>query len=821
MPSGVPLLCRLGLGLALCLLVVSQVWANQGDTQTISRYRQALLVDPENPNLHYALGVALLQEGHTSDAIVALSQAYPAYTDSIEMHYNMGLAFSRINDPDSALLYLDQAEALGALTPPALYPLIDAFYNVALLYLEKDALTEAKSLLVKILALDPQRIEIYRILGDIAAQSGHEDEAIERFSTYLKHYPDDQSSRENLYALHFDRAQKARDKGDIQTARQEATLALTLVPDSPPVMYFLGALDYQRGALNDAVPQLAKAFPELSGEMHDSARAMLYNSARQALSLQTTDQALAAIAPLLATGDPRSKDLLLSGDIHLRRREFLKARSDYRRVLMLEPGHPQANINLTTAENGAVDLLFEHGMTQFKNTEFTDALATFTAILAIRPQDPRALTFQQKTEEKVAALATEAFDIGAKALAHNDLTGAMDAVRRGLDLAPDSEHGIALQQQILGQLGDRLATLLASGNDLLKQDDFDAAESKFKQVQALDPQNSAARDGQELTAKRRLLAADAAIEAGNQALDDGRLTDARLDFQRATALIPDLAAAQTGLLRINDLVTSMVAQEIQWGRAARASGQLDQARSHFQKALNLQDSPEAKRELAAIDRDRSAEILSLLQGARSAREKADYKTARSLYQRAVADGGSPGIRQERAEMEAKIQQLIDRLLKKAAAKTAADAPQEAILIYRNILELTPDNPDAINGVQSNRKLIKTAIDQHLLAGEQAFASGDLEAATAAYNQALFLDPYQSAAVAAMEQISTLRQNDARPGDEQRLYLLGIELYTRGRYTEAIKSWEQVLRIAPRHEKAQMNIDKAIRKLQSIKEFRGG
>jgi tetratricopeptide (TPR) repeat protein len=548
---------------------------------------------------------------------------------------------------------------------------------------------------------------------------------------------------------------------------------------------------------------------------------MLYNCALQALNLQTTDLALAAITPLLAVPAPRAKDLLLAGNIHLRRQEFLEARNCYQQVLALEPGQPQASINLTVAEDGAVDLLFARGMDAFKNSDYEQALASFAEVLAIRPNERRALVFTEKCQTKISLVAEGFFEAAAQALSRQDLIAAMEAIRDGLELAPEAPRGTALQQQVLSQLDNLITTMLVSGDELLQRDDFAAAEALFSKILKLDPNNSAAQNGLHRATANRKQVADEAIIAGNQALDEGRLDDAREDFQHANSLIPDFPAAREGLLRIDALITTMVAQEMQWGRAARAAGRLVQARAHFSKALNLQDSEEARRELLAIDRARSDETLTLIKGARSARERTDYKMARNLYQRAVDSGAGDNIQQERAEMETAIRQLIDRQLKTATTSLEAGSPQTAIPVFRSILELAPENVAAMAGLKSSRARLKVDIDNDLNSGRQALKAGDLEAATVAYNRVLALDPYQSEARAEKERIDALQERGVRPGDEQRLYLLGIELYTRGRYTEAVNAWEQVLTIAPQHEKARMNIDKAHRKLQSIKEFQGG
>ena len=69
-------------------------------------------------------------------ALAELHRAYPSLSQTIGINFNMGLAYTRLHDPDSALLYLEQAETGGALEQPEIYPLASAFYNVALVYLD-------------------------------------------------------------------------------------------------------------------------------------------------------------------------------------------------------------------------------------------------------------------------------------------------------------------------------------------------------------------------------------------------------------------------------------------------------------------------------------------------------------------------------------------------------------------------------------------------------------------------------------------------------------------------------------------------------------
>ncbi len=76
---------------------------------------------------------------------------------------------------------------------------------------------------------------------------------------------------------------------------------------------------------------------------------------------------------------------------------------------------------------------------------------------------------------------------------------------------------------------------------------------------------------------------------------------------------------------------------------------------------------------------------------------------------------------------------------------------------------------------------------------------------------LAIDPWQSEARAEQRRLDKIRHTG--PENQHLLYLQGMELYTSGRYEEAIAAWEKVLSPPPEQERARMNIEMARRKLQ--------
>jgi len=808
--------------LFLFLVVFPASGAVQTSQDTmIDRYRLSLEVDPDNPTLHYFLGIALIRDGDINEGLKELRIAYPAYTDSIEMQYNMGLAFSKLGDPDSAMLYLEQAEALGALDAPEVFPLVNAYYNVGLIYLENDNLVEAEKIFRRVLTLDTERVEVYRLLGDIAARSGREAEARDAITKYLKHYPDDQSARDYIYALYFNQALKQLSNNDQASAKKSFLKAYELTPDSPLVLYYLGSLDYNEGDLQSAVNRLRLAYPDAPPELRSSTQAMLYNCALQQSQAKQWGKALEAIKPLVDQPEARIKDLLLAGSIYLQKEDYTAARDIYLKVLAREPTNSNATVNLANAESGAVDALFEAGRAHFLRGEYQSAVDQFNIVLKIRPDEHRSQSYKDKALQRISSDAGTAFSAAKQAMQRKDYLAAVTQANRGLAVQPENSEGKALRREALKELEREIGQLLENGTALLERNDFNGAEAQFKKVIQLDPDNNKATTGLSRLAQKKKKSALAAVASGNSALDDGKLKEAGANFQKALALAPGLAEATDGLDRLDSLVNSMFAQEVQWGRRARSAGHLDQAKTHFRNALDLKASAEIRRELAAIDQARDSKIDSLLSAARQARSRKDYAKARTLYRRILESNPKHAARSELEALEAEAATAIAGFLNNARRNMLNDKYQAALSDYRQVLDLDPANQDALTGLEKGRNMLKSSIDNLVSTGQQAMDKGDYKSAEDNFKKVLVLDPYNTQAQTSLQRLDQIRLSGTQTGDEEQLYLRGIELYTKGKYAEAVDAWKKVLIISPRHDKARMNIEKAERKLQKIKEFQGG
>ena len=788
----------------------------------VERYREALRVDPDNLPLHYFLGIALLYDGDNQGAIDEFRRAYPAFTDSAEMHYNLGLAYSRLGDLDSAQLYFDQAESLGALTQPDVYPLANAYYNLALAYLEKEKFAEARRLFAKVLSIAPDRIEIHRLLGDCLARSGDIDGALVEFGHYLEHYPGDATAREYVYALHFNRGLKQLEAKDLKAARSSFRKALEMSPDSPVALYYLGSIAYRQGQTEKSAKILGPIYASAPDELRSSTRSMLYNCALTLLQRQHLEAAHQAAAVLVADPEAAAKDFYLAGNIDLARKDFAAATAAFGRVLTLDPGHRGAAVNLVAAQNGAIDAFFEAGRQRFGAHDYQGALEQFRQALAIDAKDPRALAFAEKARQELAKQADTLFAKGRDALAQGQPRQALAAARAGLALAPAAAAGRALQQQALTHLQQEIDAALAAADQLAAEDDLTAATAAYRRTLDLAPDNPRARAALDALAARIKEQALAAIHRGNQAIDEGNLDVARKAFKTAQTLAPDLSEVQAADKRLAQLVSSMAAEELVWGRRARSAGRLQEAREHFTNALGLEDSAAVRRELAEVDAAQADKAANLLAAARKAAAAKDFKQARGLYGRllALVPDHAEGHK-ELDGLETRIEEYVLGELVAARKALAQGNLESALAGYRRVLDVDPGNNEALSGLDRGRKQLTGRLADLVRAGNRALGDGRFKEAEATFRQVLAIDPYQSDARGALERIDQLRLSGVNPGDEQKLYLQGIEFYTRGKYREAMDAWQKVLALDPGHEKARMNIEKAQRKLQHIQEYRGG
>ncbi|NIQ96729.1 MAG: tetratricopeptide repeat protein [Desulfuromonadales bacterium] len=791
----------------------------------IKRYRQALEVDPANLALHYYLGVALLVENRPAEAVREFRRAYPAFADSIEMNYNLGLALTRVGDADSAQLYLEQAETLGAMDSEQIYPLPSAYYNIGLLYLEAGRTREALRIFKKVLGLAPDRVDIHRLLGEIYAREGRDDEATEAFKTYLENYPGDAEVREYLFAITFNRALKALDRDRLEDARRGFEKALQISPGSPVATYYLGLIAYRQEQWGETVRRLSGPYADYPEDLRRAARSLLYNAALALQKAGQPDLAARAVASLLERHPNDNKVLYLAGNIHLDLEDFTTARRYFERLLDLEPGHSGATLNLVAARNGAVDDLIAMGQKHFRRDEYLQAAKFFREALAINPADPTARAYDAEIELELDKAFGQYLEEARSALAGEMFPQAVDAAMAALDLRPESSEGRQVLEKVRAAASQEFGRRLKSARNALRNGDLGAAHDGFSGALALDPQSAQARQGlEDVRAVRREKASSLAAD-GRAFLDQGKLNEARQAFDSSLALVPDFLEAREGRRQLEALVASMFAEEVSWARRAVSEGRLDVAERHYRKALELKDDPAVRAETLELEKRKRRHLEGLLAAARQAQADGDYRQAKNRVRKALeASPESAQAKQLLAELSASAAEAIRSLLGSATEALENGEPGLALARYRKVLDLDPANETALAGLESGRQALTAEVERLVSQATEALSEERLAEAQSFVRQALALDPYSATVKDVSKRVAAAeksRQRALEGADVDTLYLEGIQLYTRGLYPEAVEAWEKVLAVDSDHEKARRNIEKARRKLERIRERQNG
>jgi len=829
-PRFTPSVLTLLSGLALTfILLPGQVVSFAGETAGagsspeaaelpwVERYLHALDVDPDNAALRYQLGLALLAAGDNVAAVKEMHRAYPSLSQTVGINFNMGLAYTRLRDPDSAQLYLEQAEASGALDQREIYPLASALYNVALVYLDRGERDAAIEVLRHVVTLAPERRDLMRLYGEVLFQAGRTAEAQEQLLRYLAIYPDDQAVRETLFALHYNRGLELLESKQPEEAVMAFSRALEVAPQSPMARYYLAFLAYRQEQPQEVLRYLAAhvtAFPE---DIQRSSFPLLYSAARRLLSGQQYGLAAQALAPLVEAADTDLKYLILAGEVALKQDDFVAARSYYAQVLESDPANADALRNLVVAEKGLALQRTEEGQQRYRQGDLLEAYRLFVEARELDPLEPKLRAYLKDTARKLSQSAEHEFDQALAAEAHGDKIQALKSARRGRELWPDAPRGIELEKRLLESLDLELARQLLEAQSLLAMKEYSRALQAFAMLLEVDPQHADARQGFDQSRDAIEKQLDQRLVEGAEALENGDLESASAAFAQVLEQRPEQAEALEGVQRIEALRSAMIGDELQWARRAFSEGDYAAAREHFQNVLRQLDTPPLRNEYLAFETAVESRLSGLLSAARAARSEHDFRKALRLYRQARKVAADPeSISDELAATLREADETMLSLLVQAREAFENAEAGKSVQLLRDVLRIEPSQPQALELLEKARVAARQESERLLAQGLMFQEQKNLPRARKAFEQALQIDPYLHEARTALDKLD-LQARKLSEAQVERLYLEGVAFYTRGEYRQAMSNWRKVLEIDKGHAKSIRNLDKAQRKLVQLRE----
>jgi tetratricopeptide (TPR) repeat protein len=218
--------------------------------------------------------------------------------------------------------------------------------------------------------------------------------------------------------------------------------------------------------------------------------------------------------------------------------------------------------------------------------------------------------------------------------------------------------------------------------------------------------------------------------------------------------------------------------------------------------------------LAAAQEQRQSAILrEHVKMALEHSAQARYREAINEWERVLEldpanEEASQNLQGSRAALEAEITRR--RALARASER---GEPVQAVLAWRSLLELRPDDSEGKTALERLERRVSEA--DHLKLGLEYYRAGDLRRAAAEFEIVLRANPNQEVARENLRRCFQKAGSPERPQNKEvwNLHLEGLSCYARGDYRGAIAAWERVLKIEPGNDSALRNIAEARRRLE--------
>jgi tetratricopeptide (TPR) repeat protein len=201
------------------------------DTEEIARFRKALKIDPDNPDIHNSLGIAYYKTGRLQDALKSFQKVVAIDPQFSEGYYNIGSVYGNLGRYEEAIAEYNRAIALKA-------DQADALNNIGLALMQSGNDAAALNSFREALKLNPQLTAARNNIALVHLKNGKLDDAVAELEETIKIFPAHPETHYNL-AVAFNK------KGKIEHAVNEYKKTLDLKPDFALASYGLGKIYYE------------------------------------------------------------------------------------------------------------------------------------------------------------------------------------------------------------------------------------------------------------------------------------------------------------------------------------------------------------------------------------------------------------------------------------------------------------------------------------------------------------------------------------------------------------------------------------------------
>ncbi len=204
--------------------------------------------------------------------------------------------------------------------------------------------------------------------------------------------------------------------------------------------------------------------------------------------------------------------------------------------------------------------------------------------------------------------------------------------------------------------------------------------------------------------------------------------------------------------------------------------------------------------------------------------KGDYIAALSEFQNAYDRAPKNSeISKALADTRVLLDRRIGSFIAKARSSAAANNFAEALKLLSEARSLDPTNQTIQKAIDQELKSISSRLSflESTRSGLDAYSKGNYQEAMEAFEKALLIDPsnetvkeyHKKSIVRAFATFKNLE------GEQEKVYLQGVDLYVEGKYEQSIVIWQRILEKDPLNKRVLKAIDKAEEQLRTQKELK--
>lgn len=468
---------------------------------------------------------------------------------------------------------------------------------------------------------------------------------------------------------------------------------------------------------------------------------------------------------------------------------------------------------------------YKSGEAYVKQRKFKLAVQEFKKYLSFKLMDERDLTVQkaidalEKRELRTRFLADSLYAVSRKLMAKDDKQKLYAALilNRVMELEPNSIRARRNLQILKPVIDDFIANAYDSGVQQFNSGDYADAKKTFKQVLVFDKDNE--------EASKYITQADSMLSAmaeeyffrGVGYYQQKKYAQAEKQFSLALEANPEFKEAATYLDRTKAKFGEIADQEARLLQSAKAlerkKNYVDAVKKYLE-VLNLdQDNGVAKRRIAVLKPKIEVFVENKFQEGLRAYRNENFTAAESALlwvlsidpKHLAAKRNLAKLRNERAK---KVQDYLEQ----AEAHFQNRRWEEALAYYEKTLKLSPKDSKAQKGKQATESQLQ--IVRLFEQGQKQFQAKNYAQAAETYRQILKLEPNNVSAQTELNKCTAIIGEMA-----ENLFNAGMKLFTLEKYRDAIRKWDEVLRLEPHHKRSLEYIKQAQQRIRALESLR--